>query len=224
MPEPSDTTPLPNQPILRKIDSTPVRQQKRQRFFERGESPFDDARTSRYFYFIMHGQIKISQINPDTGREQTLYLLERGDMFDVATLLDGQPHDYVAEVLEPVEAVEVPIDSVRKLLRDDPSFQEFFFPYMARQLRNMEELATDLSLYDVYRRLVHLFARSVDTGESPARIGSVGSLSHEEIASMVGSVRKVVNRNLQQLKKEGVITLSRKKIQLKSLKKLLDKL
>jgi CRP-like cAMP-binding protein len=41
---------------------------------------------------------------------------------------------------------------------------------------------------------------------------------------MVGSVRKVVNRTLQKLKKDGIIEVSRKKIQIKNFQKLLDKL
>jgi CRP-like cAMP-binding protein len=41
---------------------------------------------------------------------------------------------------------------------------------------------------------------------------------------MVGSVRKVVNRSLQRLKKDGIIEVSRKNIHIKNFQKLLDKL
>lgn len=215
---------IPNQPILHSIESAPATRSRRHLTYKRGETPFDAERALHYFYFILEGKIKISRVNPDTGKEQTLYLLERGDMFDVTVLLDAQPHDYLSEVLERTEVVEVPIASVRRLMHEDPSFQEFFSPYVAKQLRDMESLATDLSLYDVYRRLVNLFARSVDASVSPPELRRIGNLSHEELASMIGSVRKVVNRNLQTLKSEGVITLSRKQIRLKSLQRLLEKL
>ena len=166
----------------------------------------------------------ITQINPDNAREQVLYLLTRGDMFDVVTLLDGGAHEYVAEVVERAEVVEVSIAQVCHLLENDSEFRRFFLPYVAQQLRNMENLAVDLSLYDVYGRIVRLFARFVENSDGTPRLRLINHLSHEELASMVGSVRKVVNRALQRLKDEGVIELSRKQLQLKNLKKLLDKL
>jgi CRP/FNR family transcriptional regulator, cyclic AMP receptor protein len=209
---------------LDKVASSAAIIKRRHLTYEKGQSAFDSVDTEEYFYFIMEGKIKISQINLETGKEQTLYLLSRGDMFDVITLLDGNTHEYISHVLERCEVVEVPIAQVRYLLEHDADFKRFFFPYIATQLRNMENLAVDLSLYDVYQRIVRLFARFVDNAEGKPSLKLISNLSHEELASMVGSVRKVVNRSLQKLKKEGIIELSRQQLQLKNLKKLLDKL
>ena len=215
---------IDNQPILKQIGEVgrvPVIKRQKKLVLEKGESGFD---TTRYFYFILAGKIKISQLNFETSKEQTLYMLSGGDMFDVAALLDGKSSDYLIEVLERSEAVEVPIEDVRELLQNEPSFQRFFFPYIAKQLRGMEELAVDLSLYDVYQRLIRLFAKYVDNNETNPKLKIIENLSHEEIASMVGSVRKVVNRTLQKLKQDGIIDLSRKKIKLLDLQKLLEKI
>lgn len=188
-----------------------------------GSSVFGSSDTLKNFYFILSGKIKISQINPETSKEQTLYLLSRGDMFDVITLLDGREHDYISTALEESEAVEVPIVHIRELIESNPAFNRFFFPYLARQMRNMEELAVDLSLYDVYSRLLRLIARNVDTAKSGS-LKLIHNLSHEELAALVGSVRKVVNRNIQRLKREGILEVSRKQLRLKSLQNLFEKL
>jgi len=183
---------------------------------------FDD--TMQYFYFIIRGKIKISQVNPENSKEQTINILTRGDMYDVVTLLDGKEHEYVSSVLEESEVVEVPIEHIRELINTNPSFNSFFLPYLGKQMRQMEDLAVDLSLYDVYNRIIRLIARNVEDLKSVSRLKLINNLSHEEIASLIGSVRKVVNRNLQKLKDEGIIELSRKQIKLKSLQKLLEKL
>lgn len=192
--------------------------------YEQGEMAFDSYDTMNYFYFIMSGKIKISQINPETAKEQTISILTRGDMFDTITLLDGQEHEYISTVIENSEVVQVPIGHVRELIHSDTKFKSFFFPYLAKQMRESEELAVDLSLYDVYNRLLRLIGRNVDTTNGITKLNLIDNLSHEELASLVGSVRKVVNRSLQKLKDEGVIELSRKHIKLKNLKHLLDKL
>ena len=215
---------IDNQPILKQMNeagNVPIVKRQRKLFVKKGESYFD---TRYFFYFILSGKIKISQINFETSKEQILYLLSGGDMFDVATLLDGKSSEYLIEVIEEGEVVEVPIEDVRELLRSEPTFQRFFFPYIAKQLREMEELAVDLSLYDVYGRLIRLFAKYVDKNAKNPKLRIIENLSHEEIASLVGSVRKVVNRALQKLKSDGIIDLSRKRIKLLDLQKLLEKI
>jgi len=219
-----EITPTQSQIILKKLGemrSVPLVEKKEHLFLEKGESNFD---TDRFFYFILSGKIKISQINFETSKEQILYLLGSGDMFDIATLLDGKSSEYLIEVLESSEVVAVPIEDVRELLSKEPSFQRFFFPYIAKQLRHMEELSVDLSLYDVYQRIIHLFVKYVDNSSNSPKLKVIENLTHEELASMVGSVRKVVNRALQKLKKDGIIDVSRKQIKLLDLQKLIDKL
>lgn len=197
--------------------------QKKTIHFQAGDCPFESEDTLRYFYFIMSGKIKISQLNLETLKEQTINLLTRGDMFDVVTLLDGNSHEYTSTVLEDSEVIQVPIHHIRDLIETNPAFNRYFFPYLGKQMRRMEDLAVDLSLYDVYHRLLRLFARNVD-GEDENSLALINDLSHEELAALVGSVRKVVNRNLQQLKREGVIDISRKQIILTDLEKILDQL
>ncbi len=212
-----------NQIILRELNTQIERSlRKRHKIYQKGASDFD---TDNYFYFILRGKIKISQINFETGREQILYLLSKDDMFDIVTLLDNRPHnDFLIEVIEECEVIEVPLSSVRELLEKEPTFQKFFFPYIAKQLRDIENLSVNLSLYSVYQRVVNLFLKYIDTSEKRPKLRIIDNLSHEEIASLVGSVRKVVNRALQRLKEEEVINISRKKIELNNIKNLLKKI
>jgi CRP-like cAMP-binding protein len=85
-------------------------------------------------------------------------------------------------------------------------------------------LAVSLSFYDVYQRVLQLFTRFTETIDGVSRLKVINNLKHEDIASMVGSVRKVVNRSLQKLKKDGIIDIKRKNIYIKNFQKLLDKL
>lgn len=190
----------------------------------KGEVPFTPDETLRYFYFIADGRIKISQIHPQTAKEQTLQILARGDMFDLITLLDATPHDYTATALEESRIVQVPIAQVRNLIQNDPAFYRYFFPYLARQMRQMEALAVDLSLYDVYERILRLLGRNLHEEDNAHHLDLINDLSHEELAALVGTVRKVLNRSLQKLKDEGIIDISRKQLNIKDLEKLLDKI
>ena len=203
---------------------TLVSQHQKDLYFKKGADPLSSVDTQNYFYFVIDGKIKIYDIDLTTAKTQTLYMLTHGDMFDVVSLLDAQPNNYVSEVLEDAHLIQVPLADIQKLIQEDAKFRQYFYSYLAQQLRSMEQLAVSLSFYDVYQRVIQLFARFTEMREGQPVLKVIDNVSHEEIAAMVGSVRKVVNRSLQNLKKDGIIDVSRKKIQIRNFQKLLDKL
>jgi len=211
--------------ILAEVQKSPqIIQNRKDLYFKKGEDPLSSADTLKYFYFVMDGKIKIYDIDFQTSKEQTLYLLSHGDMFDVVSLLDGKPNQYISEVLEDTHLIQIPLSDVHAMILNDPKFRQYFYSYVAQQLKSMEELAISLSFYDVYQRVLQLFARFTETVDGKTQLRVIDNLNHEEIASMVGSVRKVVNRSLQKLKKDGIIDISRKNIHIKNFQKLLDNL
>ena len=124
--------------------------------FSKNNNPITYENAEKYFYIIMSGKIKVYNLNFETNREQTLFLLNRGDMFDSIVLLDGLSHDVLTDVLEKGQAIQIPIDKVRDWMKDNESFQSYLLPYISRQLRALEELSSDLSLLDTSERLTKL--------------------------------------------------------------------
>ena len=220
-----NTTKKSQQLVLQEINNVPlVLKNKKDLYFKKGEDPFASTNTLQYFYFVMNGKIKIYDIDLESSKEQTLYMLSYGDMFDVVALLDGKPNNYISEVLEDTHVIQLPLVDVQEMILKDEKFRQYFYSYIASQLKSMEELAVSLSFYDVYQRVLQLFARFTETVNGESKLKVINNLRHEDIASMVGSVRKVVNRSLQRLKKDGIIEISRKNIHIKNFQKLLDKL
>ncbi|RLD58657.1 MAG: hypothetical protein DRJ01_12295 [Bacteroidetes bacterium] len=58
------------------------------------------SQTKTSFYIILKGRVKLSQINPETGREYIIFILEAGDAFDIISLLDGEEHEVIIEVID----------------------------------------------------------------------------------------------------------------------------
>ena len=210
--------------ILSSVENYPLIQKQKTLFFKKGSDPLNSTDTQNYFYFIMNGKIKIYQIDFKTSKEQILYMLTRGDMFDVVSLLDAQPNEYISEVLEDATIIQFPLKDVKDMILKDDKFRQYFYSYLANQLKSMENLAVSLSFYDVFQRVLQLFAKFAETKDNKTDLVVINNLKHEDIASMVGSVRKVVNRTLQKLKNDGIIDISRKNIHIKNFQKLLDKL
>ena len=191
--------------------------------FEKGDTIFDYDKTLSYFYFILSGKVKIYHMNLNNSKEQTIYLLARGDMYDTVTLLDGKPHEMMSEVLEGGEAFRVPIGKIREWMYDYPVFGEIILKYVASQMRQVEELAADLTLLDTKERLIKLILKNIEKGRE-GDVNILENISNAEIAKLIGTVRHVIDRHIKLLKSEGLIDKSRRKISLKDMERLRDKL
>ncbi len=191
--------------------------------FKKGETLFSGDELLKYFYIVMHGKIKNYQMNLDNGKEQTIFILREGDMFDTIVLLDGEAHDVMYEALEDSEVLQLPMEEVRKLLRTNEAFNRMFFPYLAKQMRHIEELATDLSLYSTSERLIKLLLENMDPNKR-LKYKLIQGLSNTEIAKLIGTVRHVVERHLKALKADGTIATKNKDVQILNANKLLEKI
>ena len=191
--------------------------------FPKNQIILNNGELLNYFFIISKGRVKTYQINFSNNKEQTLSILREGDMFDTLVLLDGNPHDVIYETLDEVELIQMPILSVRELLRTNSDFNQKFFPYIAKQIRNLEDLAVDLSLYSTYERLIKLLIQNINPHDS-SKQNLINNLSHTEIAKLIGTVRQVVERHLKQLQKDGAIDVKNKDLQIVDTKKLLKKI
>ncbi|AKF26039.1 cyclic nucleotide-binding protein [Sulfurovum lithotrophicum] len=191
--------------------------------FKKGETLFTQGELIRYFYVVIRGKIKSYQLNLNNAKEQTIFIFREGDMFDTIVLLDGKEHDVMYEALEESEVLQMPIEFVRELISTNKEFNSKFFPYLARQMRQMEELATDLSLFSTSERLIKLLLQNLDPNNL-MKYNLIQGLSHTEIAKLIGTVRHVVERHLKALKADGTIETKNKNIQIVDTRKLLDKI
>ena len=191
--------------------------------FIKGELIFTPEEMCTKFFFVLDGRIKVSQVNLKDGKEQTLKIMTHGDMYDVITLLDNKIHDNLLQALDSVTIIVFPIDVVKKWMHEDTDFNKLLFPYIATQFRDIEELALDLSFYDTSTRLLKLISKNINN-ENKSKLNLIHDLPHEELASLIGTVRKVLNRHIQTLKRDGVIDVNHKNIKLKDTQKLLDQL
>ena len=178
--------------------------------------------TMRYFYFVIEGRIKVYQFNLQNSKEQTIKILSRGDMFDVIVLLDGKPHEVMTQAYEETKVLRVPLDTVREWIDNNPEFRKLVFQYIASEMRALEELATDLSLLDTSTRFIKLLLNHFDPKTAKLRL--IHDLPHEEIASLIGTVRHVVNRHIQELKKDGSLEVERRHLRLADISKLVDRM
>ncbi|NOZ52612.1 MAG: Crp/Fnr family transcriptional regulator [Gammaproteobacteria bacterium] len=178
--------------------------------------------TWQRFHILLSGRVRLSRSNPDSGRMITLFLLGPGDPFCIFSLLDGKPHDVMLETLDDVSLLSLPMGEARQWLYDHPEFNRTLLPYLGQQMCALAGLAADLALHDTEARLARLILRHVDepTQDHPVIPRLINDLSHESLAEMIGSVRVVVNRQLQHWKQAGIVDARRGHLEVEALQEL----
>lgn len=179
------------------------------------------ADTAERFYLLLRGRVRVEAEHPVTARIITLYLLRPGDGHNIITLLDGKPHQVIAETLDEAEAVSAPLSRWHAWMHRYPTLRQSMMLAAATRLRELAGLAEDLALHETSARLAHLLLRHIETEDGPH--GLLRGLVHDDIARLIGSVRVVVNRLLNRFKHEGIIQTDAGHIQVVDLERLLHK-
>ncbi len=188
----------------------------------------DHEEAMKYCHVILKGRLKITQVNPNTGRSIAPFLLAPGDIYDIFTLLDGQEHVVFPIAMDEITVLYTPLEKARVWIETHPKFNEAFLPYLGDMMRHLEAFGESMVFDDTATRLAklilqHALPKSNDSDEHyPVKL--INTLSHESLSEMVGSVRSVVSTQIQKLKKEEVILSTRGHLAIKNLEQLIHKI
>lgn len=194
--------------------------------WKKGDYINPDILTKRFFV-VIEGMLEMKQSNPETGREATLDMLYAGDCFDLIVLLDDKPHEVIVSPVTTVKLLSVKLITMRHWLWTYPSFNQQFMPYLAQKMREKEQQTCNLVLHDLTTRLSRIILEHINkikfytgTKEEEHQHHLVNDLNDETLARMTGSVRQVVNKQLQHWKSEGTLDKKRNQLIIKDLEAL----
>jgi CRP/FNR family transcriptional regulator, cyclic AMP receptor protein len=171
--------------------------------YPKGKVVFSQGQPSDAVMYIQKGGIKISVLSR-TGKEAVVAMLGPG-FFGEGALTGQSIRIGTATATAPTIVLVIEKDSMRRLLRDEPTFSERFISYMlARNLRVEADLVDHLFNSSEKRlaRTLLLLARYGDH-EGPER--RIPKISQEILAEMVGTTRSRVNFFMNKFRDLGFI-------------------
>jgi CRP/FNR family transcriptional regulator len=164
---------------------------------------------------VLRGRVRTVTASAD-GRQQVLKVFGPGRTFGDIPVFDDEPLPADAVAITESLITVVPKEQLLGLFRRHPEAAIDVIRLFASRLRAYKQMVEDLSMRSVTARVARLLvdrATGVQTlvEESPS---PYLDYTQDEIASMVGSVREVVQRALKTLEHVGLIDIHRGRIRI----------
>ena len=172
-----------------------------ERRYPRNTTIVEEGLPGDYMYIIREGRVKVTKLSDD-GREKILDFLDESAFVGDMALLDRAPRSASVKTLTPVRVMALSRTDFLGLLRKSPDLAIAVIQELSRRLRTVNDQASALSFQRVKDRTKGLLERLATEPHGEGR-QSTPSLTHQQIADMIGTSRETVTRVVKELKTSG---------------------
>jgi CRP/FNR family transcriptional regulator len=163
-------------------------------------------------YFLKKGVVKIAAVN-EAGDEITKDVIQEGDIFGEITLNGNAANsgEFAKAISDEVSICSFKLDDFERVLEKNPNLSLRYTKKVGDKFKAMETRFSNLIFKDVRTRLIEFIKDiSKNTGEKRGEETVVNNyLTHQDIASIIGSSRQTVTTLLNDFEKKGLIKYTR---------------
>jgi CRP/FNR family cyclic AMP-dependent transcriptional regulator len=176
--------------------------------YPEGSILFLENEKARGIFLVCSGKVKLS-VSSRGGKTLILQIASPGEVIGLSASMSGTPYEVTAETLHPSEIVFIRREDFMQFIHRFPEAYEAVIRQLNLQYgRACEQLRTIGLSTTVHEKLARLFLHW-SSGEQPStEINQIKvPLTHEQIASCLGSTRETVTRTLSDFKHRHLVTL-----------------
>lgn len=156
---------------------------------------------------LLEGSIKLHKVDP-TGREIIFYHIEPGEscILSITSCLHEKQSHAEAIIEKRSRMIVVEAHNLRSWMNEFPSWRKFIVKLYYERMAELLTLLDSVIFKSVDDRLIHyLKEKAVDLEVE---------VTHQQLASELGTAREVISRLLKQMERDKYISLERGKIKI----------
>lgn len=156
--------------------------------------------------WLTSGEVRLYTQSDDI-EEITLYTLKAGEqcIVNTASLLSGTNAVASAETVTDIEGYLIDDKSVKTLSKMSDVYQNYLFSLYQLRFEELTGLINDIKFKRLDTRIIEWLQKQPN---------SMIEITHEELATELGTSRVVISRLLKEMEQNGTLILHRGKIQL----------
>jgi CRP/FNR family transcriptional regulator len=174
--------------------------------FPKGAILFVEGQEPRGVFVICNGRVKLSATSAD-GKSLILRIADPGEVVGLPGTISGKPYEVTAEALEPIQANFIPRDAFLQFLGEHGEaalrVAEILSNIYHATYKEVRYLGLSGSAAEKLARF--LLDLTAERGENKGRDRATLTLTHDEIAQMIGASRETVTRLFANFKRKKLI-------------------
>lgn len=176
--------------------------------YPQGAVLFVEGQAPRGVYMICGGRVKLSTTSRD-GKTLILRIAQAGEVLGLHATVSGKPYELTAEALQPCQLDFIRCDDFLRFLQNHADACLNAAQHLSKNCQSAYEMIRSLGLsHSVAEKLARLLLEwSSDGDASKEGIRIKVSLTHEEIAQLIGTSRETVTRVLGEFRQKKLAQL-----------------
>lgn len=181
------------------------------RFYRKKTIIFTEGSEKESIYIVRSGLVKAFKTDAE-GHEQIVNFLGPGSMFPHTGFFLLSPYPATTEAVMDTQLLAMPLRSFEQIITSTPGIAIKVMREMSATIQELQSKLQELSGQDILVRLQSfLLAMAQKQGRQlpDGRVKLTLPVTHQELANTIGTTRESVTRLLTQLRKEGLLEVSR---------------
>jgi len=176
--------------------------------YPQGAVLFVEGQAPRGVYMICGGRVKLSTTSRD-GKTLILRIAQAGEVLGLHATVSGKPYELTAEALQPCQLDFIRREDFLRFLQNHADACLNAAQHLSKNCQSAYEMIRSLGLsHSVAEKLARLLLEwSTDGDVSKEGIRIKVSLTHEEIAQLIGTSRETVTRVLGEFRQKKLAQL-----------------
>jgi CRP/FNR family transcriptional regulator len=178
--------------------------------YPKGALLFVEQQEPRGVFVLCNGRAKLTASSAD-GKSLILRIADPGEVVGLPSTISGKPYGVTAEALKPIQANFIPRDAFLRFLREHGEAALRAAEILSDIYRATYQEVRYLGLSGSVTERLARFLLDLTAGlrlndrpnHGPGRVTM--TLTHEEIAEMIGSSREIVTRLFASFKRRGLV-------------------
>ncbi len=172
---------------------------------ERGRTVYTPGGTGEALFLLKRGKIHIYRLAPD-GKKLVISVVEQDTLFGDMPYTGHRMLDSFAEAAEDSLLCVMSRRDIEDLIAEYPPIGVRLLGRLSQRVRELEARLEESSLHDISSRVAAALVRAAEGHGTPV------SITHQELADMIGTHRETITRTLGELQGRGLLTLQRGRI------------
>jgi CRP/FNR family transcriptional regulator, cyclic AMP receptor protein len=185
---------------LNEIKSTAV--------YPKGAMLFIEGQLARGVFVLCTGKVKLSTSSRE-GKTIITKISDGGDVLGLNAVVSNVPYEVTAEMMEPGQANFIPRDSLMLFLKEFPEVAMRVAQQLSRNYYTAYEEIRTLGLAaspsEKFAKLLLTWSSKSTQEDGSAQVKL--TLTHEEVAEIIGTTRETVSRLFSEFKKKQLMQL-----------------